>query len=81
MDGDTFHLGTRPLGECDLASIIRRADTPFFLSVFAGTAAGPVASRMSQAAEELRAALPEKKLRFVTPSQAAALYRFFIEQK
>ena len=74
MDGATFHLGSVPLGECDLASIIRKAEKPFFLSVFAGTAAGNVATRISRSASELREALPDVKLRFVTPSQAREVY-------
>ena len=75
MDGNTLHLGVKPLGECDLAAVIRGGDTPLFLSVFAGTAMGPVSSRIAEAAEELRAALPDKKLYFITPSEACALFR------
>jgi len=81
MDGETFHIGSSPLGECDLVSIIRDADTPFFLSVFAGTAMGSVASQISRAVKELKEAMPEKKLRFVTPSAAAKLYRISVSEK
>jgi len=75
MDGKTFHMGSRPLGECDLTEIIRNAGRPFFLSVFAGTAAGSVASRIQSAADELRTAMPDTKFRFVVPSVAAMLYK------
>ena len=75
MDGETLHLGTVPMGECDIASIIRQAKKPFFLSIFAGTAMDAVASRIRESAEQLLEALPDEKLRFVTPSEAAALYR------
>lgn len=75
LDGETLHLGVKPLGECDLESVIRGGETPLFLSVFAGTAMGPVASQIAKAAESLRAALPDKKLYFVTPSEAYALFR------
>ncbi len=75
LDGETLHLGTVPLGECDLASIIRGAEKPFFLSVFAGTASDAVASRISRSASELLEALPEEKIRFVTPAEAALLYK------
>ena len=75
MDGETFHLGTVPMGECDIVSIIRQAKKPFFLSIFAGTAMDTVASRIRENAEKLLETLPDEKLRFVTPSEAAALYR------
>ena len=75
LDGKTLHLGTRPLGECDLVSIIRGATTPFFFSIFAGTAAGNISTVMEKAARELTEMLPDKKLRFVTPSAAAKLYK------
>lgn len=75
LDGSTFHLGSSPLGECDLVSIIQNAPDPLFLSVFAGTAMGPVASVIKKASDELKSALPSKKLIFVTPSLAGEIYR------
>ena len=75
MDGETLHLGTVPMEECDLASLIREAKKPLFLSIFAGTAMSKAPSRIRENAETLQKALPGEKLRFVTPSQAAALYR------
>ena len=79
LDGETFHIGSRPIGECDIAEIIRRAPEgkPLFLSIYSGTASLNVATRIRRYAREWTEALPEKKLRFVTASQAA-LYREWI---
>lgn len=80
LDGDTFHIGSRPLGECDVVSLIEHAPEgqPLFLSIFSGTGSLNVSTRILRYSIEWAEKLPNKKLVFVTATQAAQLYREWI---
>ncbi|MBE6999779.1 MAG: hypothetical protein E7428_06295 [Ruminococcaceae bacterium] len=75
LDRDTFHMGSVPLGECDLVGILQNAEAPAFISVFAGTAMSEAPARIENAVRELIEALPDRKLRFVTPYVAKGIFK------
>ncbi len=83
LDKNTFHIGSTPLGKADLVSLIHHAPQgrPLFLSVFSGTASSPVSTIIKEASEDLKRRLPNKKIIFVTVSQAAKLYQKWIQHR
>lgn len=83
MDQDTFHIGSIPLGEVNVRELIEKApkDRPLILSFFSGTAGQQVCSRIEAYAKKWQEQMPDKHFVFVTASQAAALYRKFLEKR
>lgn len=77
MDGETFHMGSIPIGKTDVKALLEKApkDRPVILSFFSGTAGLKVCSRIEAYAREWMKQMPDRKFVFVTASQAAGIYR------